>query len=921
MYLNISQKIKSMVVVGFLLLSPVSYADGTGAVTPVNTSLINTHLHDDILGTLPMYTSIDDAFAPLQNRLILSLFGRVAASAALDEQLPVILKEDILNMSSADVGRLVDPFPSSAAVVVSLVFRVLYTIAFSFWVYIFSSFIFNKLFSKHTSELDGGVTRMGVAITSLRSFIVMALCVPIFSENLYSKAHIVGFKMIGKALGYAQLIDNQFSFDQKLGAVAYVAPKPTWYSSEKTESLQALTNFANCVVRGGKGVSDIKYSPSVTDEISKECSTRTDIAYCNKTLSYSASAIDNTCSLVVHQDIPNGDMVFAKKKTKDTVNVDTNAFIAVSKDALENTVKTLVGSAVSVGKALVDSSASSLDKIKYSSDSASSRVFSDKDWFKSCNLQTNTTILDQIRSASSLGDLKAAVVNQELCEGAYLIKRYGNPTSDYDETTVATNRYYKICESGVGANSCAEKACKQISKDGVTKLFSCAEAAVDSGKFYDVNMLRKMGFLVTPSLIASDVSGVDIPISLQGVLNGFDIWSKTSANNFTDMEDKKNIRILREKSNLIFEVPNDAVIQSSKTLNNKIVDTAIDGGNRLTKIMGFQRFYGCITGGGQYKDGGNTVICSSNLVEIHRFGMRLLRAGVVLQLGSLSRKLIPEKSENGVITPKRSKLRLFWNGIRRVMPVIVAGVAGTVFSNKLLLNNLVSDNSEPYGLLSDEQEMLTLDSLSAFGIGFLLSPPEGGSSSKMMNGSFSLIRYGFFGAGLLLGIIIPLTPMFLFYFAIIAAFANFTSAMIALNFHILYALAGVGNDVVPKLRKLVSKWLLILMRIPMLVVGFWMSMYILDGCLPTILSASTLSARMVDPNVDFLGIVTFLVILIVWSIMFYITVFTILDSVTGVYLTVKSLVFEDDSSEFSGNTNSASKVSGIKREVKGLIKN
>lgn len=955
---KIKNIIKPVLMVMLITSPSLAFADtdaqriaAIDAVSVPESPMITPELQEDILAPLPKFASMDEALEPLQNRMILSLFGREATIAALGDRLTDPLKEKILSLSSEDLAHYVDPFPSGAIIVVSLIFRVLYIIAFSFWLYMFSSYVFNRLFSKHAEDLEGANIRMGVVITSLRSFIVMALCVPIFSDKLYSQVHMVGFKMIGRALDYAQRIDDKFSVQQKVGGSRYFVPKPAWVEANNSYFSQNITTFSNCVVRAGGNTSSLVFG-KVTLGTQDNCKNKGDQGGCNKKLNMTVTANDNTCSIQIGQVIPDGDIANAIKYTKGALDVNLKNYDNVAVNAFSDSVHTIINSAVTVASAAMRTTAD----IKYSSDITSDRVFNSGGWFRKCDLKTNKEVLDQISNSKTLGDIKAALVKEQFCQSAYLVKKYGYPDENYaqDAESDQMSRSINLCTGAEIStiDGCAEKLCSSISSKGVTKLFSCANASVNAGAYYKTSVLHKLGFIVSPALAASDVRGINVPASIQSLLTSWWANSEQQDGSFIDMKNDKKSRELREKADQIFNINFD-YSKSANTLSGYLRENAVNMSSTTGDTFGYNRFYGCITGGGEYINNGVPVACSSSLSEIHRFGLHLMKAWAAMQFGGMTRGLASHQldkvnkrkvkegsdGDNGSLSKNesqkevaaqmgdqkggfRKRLTDLGSSLKTILPIGVAGAAIDVLVDHKAIGQLWAGGVEaqqPYGKLDGGVESAWWDSITAYSLGFIM----GGASKKggldVGASTFSFIKWGFLGAGVLLGIIIPIVPIFLFYFALVAAFANFTAAMIAMNFHIIYALAGVGNDILHKLKKLISKWLLILLRIPMLVVGFWMSMYILDGCLPVVLKTSTMAKGLVSTSADFAGIFSFVVMIIVWCVMFFITVFTILDSVTGTYLTIKSLVFEDDSSEFSGNTSSADKVSRIKNEVVGRI--
>ncbi|UKA04525.1 hypothetical protein [Photobacterium damselae] len=957
MFSKIKKIAKPIAMVVFLISPSLALAGGYSsevaaidAVHVPSSPMITSALKEDILAPLPPYSSLDEAFEPLQNRFILSLFGREATIAALGDRLTELDKEKLIAMSSRDLGHYVDPFPSGAIAVVSLIFRVLYIIAFSFWLYMFSSYVFNRLFSKHAEDLEGANVRMGVVITALRSFVVMALCVPIFSDKIYSQVHMVGFKMIGMAMDYAQRIDDKFAVQQKVGGSRYFVPKPAWAEAGNHWFTRNITNFSNCVVRSGGDFNDVKFGTSAFS-LPIDCKNFTDKKLCNKEISMEVTANGGACHLKINQTIPDGDIAQAIEDSKGQLHVDLKKYDSVALDAFTKTTHTIIKSAVTVAHAAINTNAD----IKYSSDITSSRIFKDVGWFRKCNLETNKEVLDQISSAKTLGDLKGAIVKEEFCQSAYLVKRYGYPDDNYaqDPDSDRRSRSVNLCSGSEITNvaQCASKICASITSDGVTKLFPCANATVNAGAYYKTSMLTKLGFMVSPALVSSDIRGLGVPNTIQTLLTSWWAGSESKNGSFIDLKNDRGSRELKAKADQIFNI-NEDVVQDANFLNGLLRKTAINMNGTAGETFGFNRFYGCVAGGGEYIKDGVPVACSSSLSEIHRFGMHLLKGWAAMQIGGQTRKIAnkinstlkerkkkaSDKANNGSLendekpekpveqkTNNNFKSRIInmISDMRVIAPVGAVGAVATVlFDYKAfyqLWNSTTSTNA-PYGDLDSGADSVWWDSTTAYILGFMM----GGATEKdglgIAAGTFSYIKWAFLGAGILLGVVIPVVPIFLFYFALIAAFANFTAAMIAMNFHIIYALAGVSNDVLMKLRKLISKWLLILLRIPMLVVGFWMSMYILDGCLPVVLKTSTMAKGLVATSMDFQGIFSFVIMIVVWCVMFFITVFTILDSVTGTYLTVKSLVFDDNSSEFSGNTSSADKVSGIKREVSNMFK-
>ena len=504
-------------------------------------------------------------------------------------------------------------------------------------------------------------------------------------------------------------------------------------------------------------------------------------------------------------------------------------------------------------------------------------------------------------------------------------------------------RQYQVCsysiEDGKGDNldECVESICSLVDPDApVTGIFECAVAVQAAQKDNYSNFFDSLGFIVTPSVIMTRLGRSDVASSPQSLLGGFDAQFKGSFSTKISQKDAfSSISDLNLDDHLSSLAKMNYKELSTNILNDPYADALSCLMNPSSIIEKKSLF------GQRYN-----VVCQHPLNEIHNLGIYLLKtfaayaAGVTArQAVSIASQRIKDKAsvddagrKDGGITGdgseiKDSKPKVSNHAEKSIKKeeskswakkVITWVVGGAALPTVLMVIVPVFDGKYPRGSLGTSSVM----------VGAALGLMVGGNviveNAKEMSNlesaaantkkdRITLVGITMLITGIVAAFIIPIIPAAIFYSALFSILANFLAMAFSVNFHILYALANTGGDIRKKLTSLFNKWVLLVLRLPLLVVGFYLSYSLMITILPEFASYSSemLSSVGLGTFTSFTvvdEVMRWLLGVILFLFLFFLIMFAIFDAITGVFDLTRGLVFNDDSGEALGKGDSHSRM-------------
>lgn len=517
-----------------------------------------------------------------------------------------------------------------------------------------------------------------------------------------------------------------------------------------------------------------------------------------------------------------------------------------------------------------------------------------------------------------------------------------------------------------GIQSCTEKVCKLADATGkVSGLFECAvmidKANADGlTKFYS-----SLGFIATPATMMSTLGSSSVPDAPQLPLKNFAILSQVSINKGVIGDSfYRQMRGIRDENKVLVSPPpftyTDYKLESSTYDQAAYADV-------LTCL---------VHPSSVIEKGTHRVICEHPLNEIHDMGIFILKMFSSFSAGVVGRHMTPfaskllknranvkdaDKNVDGGLavdedvelpdlqTPnaieKNTSTKNSTKGFKKVLdtisPYVGAGFLGFLFSMLLdgkiitpptfITSIFFGDDDNPYW--HDSRGNLTgMGIMAGLTLGYMVSGEiemsEGSKVSKEEKAAVAkkARNVTFLGTAMLIigfvaAFIVPLAPLAIFYAALFAVLANILANIFSANFQVIYALANTGKDVRKKLTSMFNKWLLLVLRLPLLVVGFYMSMSLMLTILPDFALAMT---EIID-RADMSGFVLHMLVGVVkWILgiclflgMYIMLMFALMDGISAPFNLTRGLIFNDDSGQVMGGEDSQEK---LKKNVQ-LFKN
>lgn len=514
--------------------------------------------------------------------------------------------------------------------------------------------------------------------------------------------------------------------------------------------------------------------------------------------------------------------------------------------------------------------------------------------------------------------------------------------------------------------SCTEKVCKLAdASDKVSGLFECAvmidKANADGlTKFYS-----SLGFIATPATMMSTLGSSVVPDAPQLLLKNFAISSQISINKGAIGDSfYRQMSGIRDEDKVLVSPPE--FIYTDYKLESSTYDQAAYA-DVLTCL---------VHPSSVIEKGTHRVICEHPLNEIHDMGIFMLKMFSSFSAGVVGRHMTPfaakflknranvkgaDKNVDGGMaadnvvdlpelpTPnaieKSANSKNSTKGFKKVLdtisPYVGAGFLGMLFP--LILDGKVitpptfitsiffGDDENPFW--NDSRGNLTgMGVMAGLTLGYMVSgnirmsegskvsrEEEAAIEKKARNVTFlgtAMLIIGFVAA-----FIVPLAPLAIFYAALIAVLANILANIFSANFQVIYALANTGKDVRQKLTSMFNKWLLLVLRLPLLVVGFYMSMSLMLTILPDFALAMTEIIDRADMSGFALhmlaGVVKWILGICLFLGMYIMLMFALMDGISAPFNLTRGLIFNDDSGQVMGGEDSQEK---LKKNVQ-LFKN
>ncbi|MCY9861169.1 hypothetical protein OTK49_01320 [Vibrio coralliirubri] len=503
--------------------------------------------------------------------------------------------------------------------------------------------------------------------------------------------------------------------------------------------------------------------------------------------------------------------------------------------------------------------------------------------------------------------------------------------------------------------SCTEQVCKLANaNDHVSGMFECGVMINKANANGLTKFYSDLGFIATPATLMSSLGGSSVPPAPQMTLKNFSMSSDFSIDESV-IGDRfyKQIVKVKNEDGILVTLP-------TFTSTDYKIETASYDQHAYSDVLTC-----LINPSSVIEKGTHQVICEHPLNEIHDSGIFMLKMFASYAAGVTGRQITPfaskmikkrsdinkgkPKSDGGVtddidaeILPTSNSVergddsRKSTKGFKKVLdvisPYVGAGILSFVFPLVLdgkvftppnfIMGMMMDVDDNPYW--NDSRGNLSgMGIMAGLTLGYMVSgniklgnadkitkEEEAAIDKKAKNvtliGSMILI------VGFVAAFIIPLMPLAIFYAAFFSVLANILANVLSANFQVIYALANTGKDVRKKLTSMFNKWLLLVLRLPLLVVGFYMSMSLMLTILPDFALAMTEIVDRADLSgiaiEELLGVVKWILGLVLFLAMYMLLMFALMDGITAPFNLTRGLIFNDDSGQVMGTEDTHSKL-------------
>jgi hypothetical protein len=929
---------------------------------------------------------VENRFEPISQRFVLALLGANASVEFLEPQdLTMNEKERILKMTPDEAAACSAPFPSKSYKSVQSVLLVLYSLTVALWAMLVGVYAFASFYSKQSSG-DSEHDEEGLILKFARSTTLMLICAPIMtvsawmpsedeeadkSENPlglidYSPLHNTLFRAIGYSVGTAEKIDASFKSHYAVDNPKYLVPRPAFPLKNVTANIIQANEgsfgqsieFAMCVqnVTNGQRINvdqiDAKYSGNVKHIVS---------------FNYEGCGV--TFEMNKDMDVVTA-LGFIDKVADIKVNIDyakdeKETFLTLSKTLIEMSL----GFAYGVTNNLLHKNP---DNLKTNKESEVDTTFeSIEKWHEQCvydfdGMAQMAMLAELEGGGASLSSIYKTKVLAQHCLARTVTQKLGYPRSykdNYNFDTMSeekklplTYRQYQACSfagmagKAVDYKSCVVEVCENI--DPYSKesgLFECA-VLVDVARTSALeHYFDKLGFMASPAMILNRLGDGKVPTSPQKLLTSFKM-TESSMNIPSTGRVKEIIDALYVASNL-----------ENTTVKFTEYDYELSGKPQRNESV-TEKLLACFINPSSVirSEDGSITNCKHPINELHDIGIYMLKIYGGFVTGALIRstsslfqgmKKPESKGTDGGIegekkapetktdTTKKEKAK-GWQSIvaSKLVQIGLAAAGGGAINT--MINGLSADSfigsqdpdDSPYWY-NESNNLLNMSAGGAAVLGYMMSgnifDKEGkldndsyNKASRKVNSNVSMFAMFFLIVGFVLAFIVPVAPAAIFYATLITVFANMLALVFSATYHVIYALAGTGKDVKQKLLSLLNKWLLMLLRLPLLVVGFYLSYSLMITTLPPFALATADVVQVsgvLDTGIQM--VTEFLrwgLSMILFGMIMFLVMFALFDAITGPFYLTRGLVFSDDSGEALGKSDTTKTLNDNVKFFRGL---
>lgn len=901
------------------------------------------------------YSSVDDIFRSISNRMVLALFGKSALSSFLGNSIDDSVRGEIGGMDLAEVSEYSSPFPATASSVFGAGFIVLYIMTFTYWVYFMSIFVYERFYH---AQSDGVIekTMSGGVLGLARSFIIMVLTVPIFGtiiaytkstedgEKVYSVIHHMLFSLLGKSIRVA----DEISYKVEGFAPEYFPVYRVPAADALAESMDSIIDFGICVAGTAKGGDTINVSPVVNDE------------------KYSLNVNFNSCSAIidVSADVATGEIIDGNPKIKEIIGFNGESFNTLQMDTINNIAKDIITQSIGYGAAYINNY--NMNEHQFVIDMGG--------WYEKC-----TGDISDLPNTVSGGRVMGTKKIASRCLSKMVVERLSYPaevedldSKFFDNKLNLPFRQHELCSAGGGSEiiniddsnieGCLKKSCSSLSSTSVRSgLFECGVAVAKYDNFLRNKKFSHRGFMNIPSRYLTLIGSNTVPEQPKVPLTSFNAlgWSEESNTDLTGSS-SSTMNQQRPESKYSLNITPTTPSSSEKfdtyskfeySIKMDVVNmpnfvSGEDDGKTLGVlneyqygVLGVKKFLKCLeTPMSAREDVG---YCHSPIMEIHLLGKNMLSSYVALKAGSLAGRIVKssvrlsgasKEDESGRYEQKLGKgkfeLKRAISTTKQTIvesPIIAsvfASIGGGAAISKLIdvISPSNTVNGDLYGFQINDS--IFIENTIAFTLGFVVAgqdPEKAGGNKSPVESAKGWILVVFGLMGFMFAYVIPFAPLIIFMSGVVAIWASFIAILISSSFQIVYVFAAMHSDTESKIKKVIATWISVTFRAPLLIMGYFFAMSLIATLYPYIVGDQFISnALMLSSFSDSIGLINFFVKLIVFIVMSWVIISAINDTINGFYNLAKSIIFGEDVNVM-GDTNTNQAVTENKRLVQNLI--
>ncbi|WP_318493606.1 hypothetical protein [Photobacterium leiognathi] len=934
-------------------------------------SILNRVLFLSILVLIPLNALASDdinlIMNDFNNRVILSLFGPDALLWFISSDSKDLVVSSILSWNESDKDLYTRPFDSSYYLVVYHILVSTQYLLILFTLCYLLLFFVEELFSGQESGSFMASNSKGPLGVKIALGII--LITPVFgnlnstkiagdeNKHVYSVSHAGLFWLHG----FFNKVSNNIS-------QTYFDNQPSFYPEieiphrlSKKNVFSELSDFISCQLLNGDG----KNIEFVYDSL-KRANTTVYSSGCQLTMSI---AIDNN-----------------KGKIDTDIGIDNNTYILKQEKIFQSILQSIADNSTDLilgilnkarsikGSDIVlrDDSSSfvdSNDKNYYYNNIISSKNLNERkgivlssNWYKNCWVDLRSDIL----SAKTIEELSNIYSSISLCASSDFVQSISYPVdipdfdyyvSPYSNSGLINryNRVYELCspnsytlgrrtlikevsdrnflsENGSLPSKslvdCVHNLCSSLDNYERSGLYQCSVGlslyAKMKSLYGDSNTYDHGWALLGVSSYKRDMS-TNLPINSKLLLNGLNI-----KNGYGGNEDGVSVG----GGKLVFRMkPIDADYFSSRLISqlterpSYITEEGVDNISPVKKILigksgydgflGFQRFMTCISTPNSATNG---FMCGSFFQESHRFGNNLIDGFIAFKSG---RYIAGAKNNTNLILKDwkkgggyEEKASIFYSIFKYTFPYVIKSI-GYGYSVESLLDSyglgLWSDNHDVFNSL-DSYEIAN-DDIAVFSLGYLISS---GILGDVVNAGF----FAIFVSGLVLGWIIPLLPYGIFQASYIGWLISFFEMVLILNIWIMIAVCSPSRYSKSFFDRGVSMIVSMLLRGPLICVGFILSMLLINILASNVLATDELMSLFTFGNGGplFYQLIQAPIVLAIFVVVAYVFINLCLSITDALYDQVTALASGTGSSSPYSHKNRTQEWQSHKDLVKILIK-